>query len=31
MILDPAEFDRFIKAEIDTNAALVKAAGIIPN
>jgi tripartite-type tricarboxylate transporter receptor subunit TctC len=31
MILTPAEFDRFIKAEIATNAALVKAAGIAPN
>jgi tripartite-type tricarboxylate transporter receptor subunit TctC len=31
MILAPVEFDRFIKAEIATNAALVKAAGIQPN
>jgi tripartite-type tricarboxylate transporter receptor subunit TctC len=31
MILSSAEFDRFIKAEIETNAALVKAAGIQPN
>lgn len=31
MLLGPGEFDRFIKAEIETNAALVKAAGIQPN
>jgi tripartite-type tricarboxylate transporter receptor subunit TctC len=31
MVLTPAEFDRFIRAEIESNAALVKAAGIQPN
>jgi len=31
MILSPAELDRFVAAEIETNAALVKAAGIQPN
>ena len=31
MILTPAEFDRFVAAEIESNAALVKAAGIQPN
>jgi tripartite-type tricarboxylate transporter receptor subunit TctC len=31
MIMTPAEFDRFIAAEIESNAALVKAAGIKPN
>jgi tripartite-type tricarboxylate transporter receptor subunit TctC len=31
MLLTPAEFERFIRAEIESNAALVKAAGIQPN
>jgi tripartite-type tricarboxylate transporter receptor subunit TctC len=31
MVMGPAEFDRFIKAEIETNADVVKAAGIVPN
>jgi tripartite-type tricarboxylate transporter receptor subunit TctC len=31
MIMTPAEFDRFVAAEIESNAALVKAAGIKPN
>ena len=31
MVLTPAEFDRFIRAEIESNAAVVKAAGIQPN
>jgi tripartite-type tricarboxylate transporter receptor subunit TctC len=31
MVLTPAEFERFIRAEIESNAALVKAAGIQPN
>jgi tripartite-type tricarboxylate transporter receptor subunit TctC len=31
MIMTPAEFDRFVSAEIEGNAALVKAAGIKPN
>ena len=31
MPLTPAEFGDFIKREIETNAALVKAAGITPN
>jgi tripartite-type tricarboxylate transporter receptor subunit TctC len=31
MILTPDELDRFVVAEIDSNAALVKAAGIQPN
>jgi tripartite-type tricarboxylate transporter receptor subunit TctC len=31
MELTPARFDAFVRAEIDVNAALVKAAGIQPN
>jgi hypothetical protein len=31
MVLTPAEFDRFIRAEIESNAAIAKAAGIQPN
>jgi tripartite-type tricarboxylate transporter receptor subunit TctC len=31
MPLTPAKFDNFINREIETNAALVKAAGIKPN
>ncbi len=31
MSLTPAGFDAFVKAEIGTNAALAKAAGITPN
>jgi tripartite-type tricarboxylate transporter receptor subunit TctC len=31
MIMQPEEFDRYIKAEIETIAAVVKAAGIQPN
>jgi tripartite-type tricarboxylate transporter receptor subunit TctC len=31
MLMTPAEFDAYIKAEIATNAALVKAAGIKVN
>jgi tripartite-type tricarboxylate transporter receptor subunit TctC len=31
MVLTPAEFDRFIRGEIESNAAVVKAAGIQPN
>jgi tripartite-type tricarboxylate transporter receptor subunit TctC len=31
MVLAPAQFDAFVKAEIATNAALVQAAGIKPN
>jgi tripartite-type tricarboxylate transporter receptor subunit TctC len=31
MPLTPEKFDDFIKREIETNAALVKAAGIMPN
>ena len=31
MPLTPEKFNDFIKREIDTNAALVKAAGITPN
>jgi tripartite-type tricarboxylate transporter receptor subunit TctC len=31
MPLMPEKFDDFIKREIETNAALVKAAGITPN
>jgi tripartite-type tricarboxylate transporter receptor subunit TctC len=31
MIMKPEEFDRYIKAEIETIAAVVKAAGIQPN
>jgi len=31
MVLAPAEFGRFIRAEIESNAAVVKAAGIQPN
>jgi tripartite-type tricarboxylate transporter receptor subunit TctC len=31
MPLTPEKFDDFIKREIETNAALVKAAGITPN
>ncbi len=27
----PAQFDAFVRAEIEVNAALVKAAGIQPN
>ena len=31
MLMTPAEFDAYIKAEIATNAALVKAAKITVN
>ena len=31
MPLKPAEFETFIRAEIETNARLIKAAGITPN
>jgi tripartite-type tricarboxylate transporter receptor subunit TctC len=31
MLLTPTEFEHFIRAEIESNAALVKAAGIQPN
>jgi hypothetical protein len=31
MPLTPAQFDEFVKRELETNAALVKAAGITPN
>src|ERR1700719_1078041 len=31
MEMTPAQFDAFVRAEIDVNAALVKAAGIQPN
>jgi len=31
MPLKPAEFDAFVRAEIDSNATLIKAAGIAPN
>src|SRR5499425_2440151 len=31
MPLKPAEFETFIRAEIDSNAKLIKAAGITPN
>jgi tripartite-type tricarboxylate transporter receptor subunit TctC len=31
MPLKPAEFETFIRAEIETNAKLIKAAGITPN
>ena len=31
LLMTPAEFDAFIRAEITSNAALVKAAGIKPN
>jgi tripartite-type tricarboxylate transporter receptor subunit TctC len=31
MIMTPAEFDRFVAAEIESNATLVKAADIKPN
>jgi tripartite-type tricarboxylate transporter receptor subunit TctC len=30
MEMTPAQFDAFVRAEIETNAALVKAAGIQP-
>jgi tripartite-type tricarboxylate transporter receptor subunit TctC len=31
MPLKPAEFEAFIRAEIESNAKLIKAAGITPN
>jgi tripartite-type tricarboxylate transporter receptor subunit TctC len=31
MQMTPPQFDAFVRAEIETNAALVKAAGIQPN
>jgi tripartite-type tricarboxylate transporter receptor subunit TctC len=31
MPLTPPEFERFLRAELDTNAALIKAAGLKPN
>lgn len=31
MIMTPAEFDRLIRAEIESNAAVVKAASIQPS
>lgn len=31
MTMSPTQFDAFVRAEIDVNAALVKAAGIQPN
>jgi tripartite-type tricarboxylate transporter receptor subunit TctC len=31
MPLKPAEFDAFVRAEIDSNATLIRAAGIAPN
>jgi tripartite-type tricarboxylate transporter receptor subunit TctC len=31
MLLNPAEFDAFVRAEIESNANLIKAAGIAPN
>jgi tripartite-type tricarboxylate transporter receptor subunit TctC len=31
MALAPADFDRFIGAEIESNAAVVRAAGMQPN
>jgi tripartite-type tricarboxylate transporter receptor subunit TctC len=31
MLMTPQQFDDYIRKEIDTNAALVKAAGIVVN
>ena len=31
MSISPAEFDQYVRVEIDSNAAVVKAAGIKPN
>jgi tripartite-type tricarboxylate transporter receptor subunit TctC len=31
MPLTPPEFERFLRAELETNAALIKAAGLKPN
>ncbi len=31
MVLSPAQFDAFVKAEIASNAEVIKAAGIQPN
>jgi tripartite-type tricarboxylate transporter receptor subunit TctC len=31
MLMTPKEFDAYIKTEIGTNAAVVKAAGIVVN
>jgi tripartite-type tricarboxylate transporter receptor subunit TctC len=31
MPLKPAEFETFIRAETESNAKLIKAAGITPN
>ncbi len=31
MPMDPAGFDAYVKAELESNATLVKAAGIAPN